>query len=47
VALWSGRVMAVEPAVGRLRKAADLVETLDFTDPPVAVQDTFGSTSST
>lgn len=47
VALWSGRVMAVEPAVGRLRKAADLVETLDFTEPPVAVQDTFGSTSST
>lgn len=43
-AMWAGRVMAVEPAVGRLRKAAALVESLDFAnvgsfDAPSRVRD--------
>jgi hypothetical protein len=29
-AMWSGRVMSVEPAIGRLSKAADLVDSIDF-----------------
>ena len=29
-AMWIGRVMAVEPALGRVRKAAGLVDALDF-----------------
>ena len=29
-AMWSGRVMSVEPAVGRLVKAAELVDSIDF-----------------
>jgi len=29
-AMWSGRVMSVEPAVGRLGKAAELVDAIDF-----------------
>jgi hypothetical protein len=29
-AMWSGRVMSVEPAVGRLAKAAELVDSIDF-----------------
>jgi hypothetical protein len=29
-ALWAGRVVAVEPAVGRVRKAAEVVDALDF-----------------
>lgn len=28
--MWAGRIMAVEPALGRVRKAADLVDELDF-----------------
>jgi hypothetical protein len=28
--MWSGRVMSVEPAVGRLVKAAELVDSIDF-----------------
>jgi hypothetical protein len=28
--LWAGRVMSVEPAVGRITKAAELVESIDF-----------------
>lgn len=28
-AMWAGRVLAVEPAVGRVRKAAELLESLD------------------
>ncbi|MFM8303385.1 MAG: hypothetical protein ACKOA9_03645 [Actinomycetota bacterium] len=28
--MWVGRIMAVEPAVGRIRKAAELVDELDF-----------------
>jgi hypothetical protein len=29
-AMWSGRVLSVEPAIGRLSKAADLVDSIDF-----------------
>lgn len=29
-AMWAGRILAVEPAVGRIAKAADLVEALHF-----------------
>lgn len=29
-AMWVGRIMAVEPALGRVRKAADLVDELSF-----------------
>lgn len=29
-AMWIGRIMAVEPALGRVRKAADLVDELQF-----------------
>ena len=29
-AMWVGRIMAVEPALGRVRKAADLVDELHF-----------------
>ena len=28
--MWVGRIMAVEPALGRVRKAADLIDELDF-----------------
>ena len=28
--MWVGRIMAVEPALGRVRKAADLVDELHF-----------------
>jgi hypothetical protein len=28
--MWAGRILAVEPALGRVRKAADLVDELDF-----------------
>jgi hypothetical protein len=28
--MWSGRVMSVEPAIGRLAKAAELVDSIDF-----------------
>ncbi len=42
-AMWVGRIMAVEPALGRVRKAADLVDELAF----VYDVDTRGSTWST
>ena len=29
-AMWLGRIMAVEPALGRVRKAADLIDEIDF-----------------
>jgi hypothetical protein len=29
-AMWVGRILAVEPAIGRVRKAADLVDDLQF-----------------
>lgn len=29
-AMWVGRIMAVEPALGRVRKAADLIDDVDF-----------------
>jgi hypothetical protein len=29
-AMWSGRVLSVEPAIGRLAKAAELVDAIDF-----------------
>ena len=48
-AMWSGRVLSVEPAIGRLSKAAELVDSIDFVldvDPYVA-DETRGSTSST
>ncbi len=28
--MWAGRIMAVEPALGRVRKAADLIDEIDF-----------------
>jgi len=35
-AMWAGRILAVEPARGRLRKAATLVESLDLRATPSA-----------
>ena len=29
-AMWTGRILAVEPALGRVRKAADLIDEIDF-----------------
>jgi hypothetical protein len=38
-AMWVGRIMAVEPALGRVRKAADLVDELDFVAEPADGRD--------
>jgi hypothetical protein len=46
-AMWAGRVMSVEPASGRLTKAARLIEDIDFVVDVEPDQLTRGNTSST